>query len=170
MSGIRLVEVSRNDGPDLIAANVANRDFHRPWSELFTDEDGFTAWFDTLDNKKNVSLLVRNTEDEGLVGVFNFIEIVRGVFQSAYLGFYGMEAYCGRGLMTAGLLAAVHHAFTELELHRIEANIRPENERSIALVTRMGFRKEGFSPNYLYLDGAWRDHERWALCQEDLSP
>ena len=169
MTGIRIAQVSRDDGADLIGANVANRDFHRPWSHPFTDEEGFSAWFENLGDQ-NVSLMVRQVEDNAIVGVFNFTEIVRGVFQNAYLGFYGMEAYCGRGLMTAGLMGAIHHAFTELELHRIEANIRPENERSIALVARVGFRKEGVSPNYLFLDGAWRDHERWAICQEDLSP
>ncbi len=167
MSGIRLVEVSRDDGPDLIDANVTNREFHQPWSDPFTDEEGFNTWFEKLGDT-NASLLVRHMEDKGIVGVFNFTEIVRGVFQSAYLGYYGMEAYCSRGLMTAGLMAAIHHAFTVLDLHRVEANFRPENTRSIALVQRVGFRKEGFSPNYLFLDGAWRDHERWVITQEEL--
>lgn len=65
--------------------------------------------------------------------------------------------------MTEALRAAVSYAFGDLGLHRLEANIQPENVASIALVRRLGFQKEGFSPSYLRLGGQWRDHERWAL-------
>lgn len=57
----------------------------------------------------------------------------------------------------------VRHAFRELGLHRVEANIQPGNLASIALVRSCGFSKEGYSPSYLKLGGRWRDHERWAL-------
>jgi ribosomal-protein-alanine N-acetyltransferase len=53
--------------------------------------------------------------------------------------------------------------FGDLGLHRVEANIQPANRRSINLVRRLGFEREGFSPGYLMVDGQWRDHERWAL-------
>ena len=60
------------------------------------------------------------------------------------------------------------HAFGELKLHRLEANIQPQNQRSIELAKRSGFRREGYSPRYLKIGGRWRDHERWAILAEDL--
>ena len=58
-------------------------------------------------------------------------------------------------------------AFRQLGLHRVEASIRPDNAHSITLVTRLGFRREGFSLRYLKLGGQWRDHERWSLLREE---
>ena len=71
-------------------------------------------------------------------------------------------------LMTEAVRLAAAHAFGVLGLHRLEANIQPENLRSIALVKRLGFRLEGFSPRYLRIGGEWRDHERWALLAEEV--
>jgi ribosomal-protein-alanine N-acetyltransferase len=65
--------------------------------------------------------------------------------------------------MTEGLTLVTRHAFRELKLHRLEANIQPANIASIALVKRCGFSREGYSPDYLKIRGRWRDHERWAL-------
>jgi ribosomal-protein-alanine N-acetyltransferase len=103
-----------------------------------------------------------------IVGVINLNEIVMGAFQSAYLGYYGMANFSRTGLMTDALRAAVGYAFNELGLHRLEANIQPDNLASIALVRRVGFKQEGFSPRYLRIDGEWRDHERWALLADRL--
>ena len=69
--------------------------------------------------------------------------------------------------MSAGLALVLDQAFTTLGLHRIEANIQPENEASLALVRGLGFRKEGFSLAYLKIGGEWRDHERWAILAEE---
>ena len=96
-------------------------------------------------------------------GFINLNEIVMGAFRSAYLGYYGMLSFARTGLMTETLRATVNYAFNDLGLHRLEANIQPDNLASIALVRRVGFKQEGFSPRYLRINGEWRDHERWAM-------
>ena len=97
----------------------------------------------------------------------NFSQIFRKGFQNAYLGYYGMVAFAGRGLMTEAVRLATRYAFDELGLHRLEANVQPANTASIALIRRVGFRKEGFSPRYLRINGVWCDHERWALLADE---
>jgi ribosomal-protein-alanine N-acetyltransferase len=82
------------------------------------------------------------------------------------MGYYAFAGHEGKGLMTEGIRWIVRFAFTEIGLHRLEANIQPKNEPSRRLAQACGFRLEGFSPNYLTVDGAWRDHERWAITAE----
>jgi ribosomal-protein-alanine N-acetyltransferase len=72
--------------------------------------------------------------------------------------------------MTEGLALVLRHAFGTLGLHRIEANVQPENERSIALVQRLGFRGEGYSPRYLKIGGRWRDHVRYPMLADEFRP
>jgi ribosomal-protein-alanine N-acetyltransferase len=151
------------DAAELIAANRENADYHAPWESAFTDQEGFDRWFARSTTAANVLLIARERATNDIVGVINLNDIVLGAFRSAYVGYWGYARTGGRGLMTEALRAAVRFAFTELGLHRVEANIQPGNARSIALARRAGFAKEGFSPRYLFLAGAWRDHERWAL-------
>ena len=97
------------------------------------------------------------------MGVINLNEIVRGCFQSAYLGYYIGAPYAGQGYMREALMLVSEYAFHDLELHRLEANIQPQNLVSIALARSVGFRYEGYSPRYLKINGEWCDHERWAV-------
>ena len=101
-----------------------------------------------------------------IVGAININNIVRGSFLSASLGYYAGQPYSGLGYMQEGLLALVRYAFHELGLHRLEANIQPDNERSRALVARCGFQSEGMSRDFLYINGQWRDHERWVIVDQ----
>jgi [ribosomal protein S5]-alanine N-acetyltransferase len=98
-----------------------------------------------------------------LAGYIEITNIVRGCFQSAYLGYYIFRGYERRGYMSWALAEMVKRAWKDLKLHRLEANIQPENIESIKLVQKLGFQKEGFSPAYLKIAGRWRDHERWAI-------
>jgi len=105
-----------------------------------------------------------------IAGVIDIGNIVRGYFQSAYLGYYAFVPFTGSGYMRKGLHQVITYAFRKLKLHRLEANIQPDNERSIALVSGLGFKLEGVSPRYLKVCGRWKDHERWAILSEGWKP
>jgi len=110
------------------------------------------------------SVVVQETGD--IAGVVNVSEIVQGVFQSGYLGYYAFHPHAGQGLMREGIRQTINYCFAELKLHRLEANIQPENSRSISIVQSLGFSLEGYSPCYLKICGKWSDHERWAILRE----
>lgn len=99
-----------------------------------------------------------------LVGSVSLTQIARGAFQNAMLGYAVDAAHEGRGLMREALQAVLAHAFSPaVNLHRIQAGVRPENTRSVGLLQRLGFDDEGLAREYLYIDGAWRDHRMFAL-------
>jgi ribosomal-protein-alanine N-acetyltransferase len=93
-----------------------------------------------------------------VIGRVNYTQIARGPFQSCMLGYAIDAGQEGRGLMHEALEATVEHVFTVLRLHRIQANYVPDNHRSGRLLERLGFVREGLAKNYLYINGAWRDH------------
>ncbi len=101
--------------------------------------------------------------DAPILGTCNYTNVVRGPFLACNLGYQVARTCEGRGLMSEALRAANAFVFGELRLHRIMANYRPENERSARLLERLGFEREGLAREYLFIDGAWRDHVLTAL-------
>jgi len=93
-----------------------------------------------------------------VIGRINYTQIVRGPFHSGMLGYAIDHAHEGRGLMREGLEATIAHMFAVAGLHRIQANYVPQNTRSGRLLERLGFASEGLAKDYLFIDGAWRDH------------
>jgi [ribosomal protein S5]-alanine N-acetyltransferase len=93
-----------------------------------------------------------------ILGTINYTNIVRGAFHACHLGYQVGRAEEGRGLMSEALRATNEFMFEAMRLHRIMANYRPENERSGRLLQRLGFVREGLARDYLFIDGAWRDH------------
>jgi len=157
----------REDCAEFLSLVAASRRLHRPWVQPPADERAFHSYADrAATSERFFGCLICLREGGAIVGAANLSEIVRGIFRSAYLGYYGHAGYAGQGLMSEGLRLLLGHAFGKLGLHRIEANVQPENRRSITLVQSLGFRKEGYSPRYLKIGGRWRDHERWALRAE----
>ena len=110
MSTVSLIEVAASDGPELVQAHIESRDYHHPWVTTFTDPTQFAAWFARIDRDRMMSFVARH-RDGRIVGLCTLSEIVRGGFQSAYLGFHGMVASAGQGLMTEAVKLTVKHAF-----------------------------------------------------------
>jgi ribosomal-protein-alanine N-acetyltransferase len=144
-----------------------SRELHRPWSFPPTRKEDFTALVERARSDDFELLLLCTRDERRIAGFFNLSQIFRGPFLNAYLGYAVGARFAGEGYMAEGIELVLRHAFGALGLHRLEANIQPGNDRSIALAKGAGFRLEGFSPRYLKIDGRWRDHERWAILAEE---
>ncbi len=162
-SRIYLRTPSPDDRDEFLAAVRASRTLHHPWVTPPGDEQAFAAWLARMQLPFNAPFLICRRDTDAIAGVINVSNIVRGAFQSAYLGYYGFAGHQQQGFMRDGLRAVMRVAFGDMGLHRLEANIQPGNLASIGLVKGAGFQCEGFSPKYLKIAGRWCDHERWAI-------
>lgn len=164
---VRLERPTLRRADEFLQAVRRSRKLHRGLVSAPDSADRFLHYVKTAKRKSHEGFLVVEASSGGIAGVVNINEIVRGNFQSAYLGYYALEPLAGSGLMRQGLALAIEYSFEQLRLHRLEANIQPGNQRSIDLVKELGFRLEGFSRRYLKISGRWRDHERWAILAEE---
>jgi ribosomal-protein-alanine N-acetyltransferase len=164
---VRLRVLERSDRDLFLDLARESRRLHRPWTYPPERPDQFEELYARSRREDFVCLVARRLDTDDIAGVFTISQIFRGAFQSAYLGYYANVRHARQGYMREGLAQVVEHAFGPLALHRIEANIQPGNQPSIALARGAGFRLEGFSPRYLLIGGQWRDHERYALTAED---
>lgn len=164
---VYLFAPSKDCADDFLSMTTGSQSFHRPWVYPAIDAKHFRGYLDRLEKGAARGFCVARNEDDTLVGVININDPVMSGYRSASLGYYGSAAYSGRGYMTAGLALVLDQAFTVMNLHRLEANVQPGNAASLALIKRLGFRKEGFSPGFLRVGGEWRDHERWAILADE---
>ena len=162
---------------------------HVPWSLLRRDGEAFLkdweptwsadhfsrrafrnrvywAWRAREEGRALALFLIRR-EGSRLVGAITLDNIRRGPSQSAQVGYWIGQDYARQGLMTEALAAVVHHAFTVLDLSRIEAACLPENVASRALLERSGFKYEGVAQSYLQIGGRWRNHVLYANLRGD---
>ena len=151
---------------EFLTAVARSRKLHRHWAHPPKTAEALGDYLKRMQGNVHIGYWICTEEGE-LAGVINITEIVRGCFCSAYLGYYAFVPHAGRGYMRQGLSAVLAKAFGPHKLHRLEANIQPDNDASRHLLKRLGFRLEGFSPRYLKIAGRWRDHERWAMTIED---
>lgn len=166
-SRVYLRAPERSDRVEFTSLMQRSQAFHSPWATAPTDDERFAAYLADARRPDFEAMLVCRRADEAIVGFFNLSQIVRRRLQSAYLGYAVGEPFAGQGYMREAIELVLQHAFSEIRLHRIEANIQPGNASSLALARGAGFRREGFSPRYLKIGGRWRDHERWAILVDE---
>ena len=163
----QLETLSKRHMTDFLDAVQRSRKLHRNLVYAPDSEERFGDLLKRGRRRNCAQFLISLNDSAELVGFVEISSIVRGFFDSAFLGYYAFKPHAGKGLMREGLASAIDRAFGPLALHRLEANIQPANERSVNLVKSLGFRLEGFSPRYLRVAGVWRDHERWALLSDE---
>jgi ribosomal-protein-alanine N-acetyltransferase len=169
--------------PGLAAAMLdfamRNQPHLRPWSPpapanfhaLEYWQDNILATRAAFDAGSMVRLLMLPASaPDKIIGSIGFSQIARGPFCSCMLGYQIDQAYEGQGLMHEALQAAIRYMFQEQKLHRIGANYMPHNIRSGRLLARLGFHIDGYAKNYLFIDGAWRDHILTSLVNDAFRP
>jgi ribosomal-protein-alanine N-acetyltransferase len=106
--------------------------------------------------------------DGELAGQLNVSSIAYGSLSSATIGYWVSERFAGKGVTPTAVALATDHCFFTVGLHRMEICIRPENEPSLRVVEKLGFRYEGLRRRYIHINGDWRDHFCFALTVEDV--
>lgn len=157
---------TEGDAEEFVERVVASRDHLRPFVHAPEDHGAYRQSLIRGARPETEQFLVCARDDDAIVGFVNLNEIVRGSLQQASAGWASFVPRAGLGHLTEGVDLALDLAFTQLRLHRVEANMQPGNHRSRALARRCGFALEGYSPAFLRIDDEWRDHERWAIREE----
>jgi len=165
MDGFR-TRIQAPEAADEAAFLTAMQDsigLHHPWVSAPKDHAGWKRYMKRLDRINEAGFLIKRIQDGAICGVINLNIITYEALCSAYVSYYGVAGHTESGYMKEGMTQVIRHAFEELGLHRLEANIQPGNLASIGLARSTGFEYEGFSPRYLKIKGKWCDHERWAV-------
>lgn len=165
------------DYPQWADLRERSRTFLTPWEPTWPADDLTRAAFkrrikryqrEMRDDVGYPFFLFRTGTDE-LLGGITLSNVRRGVTQACSLGYWMGERFAGQGRMSDAVRALLPHAFNELRLHRVEAASMPCNTRSIRLLEKVGFQREGYARRYLLIDGQWQDHLLFALLAEDMT-
>jgi ribosomal-protein-alanine N-acetyltransferase len=173
---LQLRPLRLRDASDWRLTRLSNRTWLERWEAttpgVMTDDSsrGYVEAIRSLRREARLGLcfpLVLMVDDR-FAGQVTVGAITRGSANSAYLGYWIVERLAGRGIMPTALALVVDHCFGPAGLHRLEANIRPENAASRRVVEKLGFRLEGTRERYIHIAGAWRDHLSYALTAEEI--
>jgi ribosomal-protein-alanine N-acetyltransferase len=152
-----------------------SKEFLVPWEPTWADDHlsrkAFTNrvyWAQrSVNNGTAMPLFIFRRDDDALVGAITLDHIKRGPAQSGITGYWMGAAYARQGFMREAIQAVVHHAFTVLDLSRIEAGCLPENKPSRQLLEKCGYKYEGVAQSYLQINGRWRNHVLYANLRHD---
>lgn len=169
------------DAATWVEVRRRNRDWLAPWEgrvpgarDLSWDERHTVPVFVSMvhaarrEARAGRTLPFAVTVDGTFAGQVTVSTVVRGAFQSAVVGYWVDGRVAGRGVTPTALALVADHCFGPVGLHRVEADVRPENTASLSVVRKLGFREEGLHQRFLFIDGAWRDHLSFALVREDV--
>ena len=155
------------DEAAFLAAMKDSIGLHSPWLSAPKTHADWERYMRRLQRDSEAGFLVKRIHDGSICGVINLNIITYEALCGAYVSYFGVAGQAEKGYMTEGLSQVIRHAFDRMGLHRLEANIQPNNLPSIALAKSVGFQYEGFSPRFLKINGEWCDHERWAVLADD---
>ncbi|GAB3702042.1 hypothetical protein GCM10028793_30050 [Nocardiopsis oceani] len=165
------------DAPAMRDTRARNAQWLRPWEPTYpemplrtTGLGSYVAMVQSIrrEARQGLAMPWAILYEDRFVGQLTVGAIVWGSARSAQVGYWVDSAYAGRGITPTAVAMAVDHSFFRVGLHRIEANIRPENRASRRVVAKLGFRDEGVRRRQLHIDGAWRDHICYALTSEEV--
>jgi [ribosomal protein S5]-alanine N-acetyltransferase len=173
---VELHPLHRRDAAEWSRLRLANEDWLTPWEpsaplpwRLRHTPAAYRAMRRAVARRARMgtSLPFAIRVEGRLAGQVTIDNIVRGAMRSGHLGYWIDRAVAGRGMASLAVALVCDHAFGPVGLHRLQADIRPENRPSQRLVERLGFSREGLLRRYLDIDGDWRDHLTYALLAED---
>ena len=162
-AAITIKKVSPKDENEFLRAARASRLRHQAWVRVPLTASAFKRYVNEMRTDEDLAFVVRRQDTGSIVGVVELQDIFMGDFKNAYIIYYVFDGQQRQGMMTQAVTEIIRIAFSKLKLHRLEANIQPENIASKKLAKACGFSKEGYSPKFLKKGGRWCDHERWAL-------
>jgi ribosomal-protein-alanine N-acetyltransferase len=163
---VTLRPITPADQDEFLSLAATSAGLHHPWLALAATPQEFHAYLRRFDHVTAEGFLICVRATGAIAGVAHINSIIRGRFQNGSLSYAAFAPAAGQGYMSEGLGLVLRYAFGQLRLHRLDAQIQPGNHASLRLVRRLGFRNEGYSPALLFIDGAWRDHERWAITSD----
>ena len=158
--------VRYSDMEEFVRLSAASTTLHDPWIYSPRSAGQFQEYLKRFDGPNSLCLLICDTNSESIVGFATVSGIIRNPYHRGVLGYGAFAASTGKGYMTEGLQLVINHCFAVLNLHRLEADIQPENRRSIALARRVRMRREAFSPKFILINDVWCDHERWVIIND----
>ncbi|MFL4473833.1 GNAT family N-acetyltransferase [Paeniglutamicibacter sp. MACA_103] len=170
----------RRDKAEWMNLRRTNDQWLAPWDATLPEGTGYPADFGQMVSVQNrtarlgqclpwaITLPSLHSKRAPIVGQLTVSSIVWGAARSGSIGYWVDMGHAGTGIAPEAVAMAVDHCFKSMGLHRIEINIRPENDASLRVVEKLGFRDEGLRKDYLHINGQWADHRSFALTAAEV--